>query len=58
MEVNRGCRLGWSVGAGVGKGSSVPKEVRRDLVVIIGVEVRSGVIVESVVMVGWVVMVG
>lgn len=58
MEVNRGCRLGWFVGVGVGKGSFVFKEVRRDLVVIIGVEVRLGVIVELVVMVGWVVMVG
>lgn len=43
MKVNQGCRLGLTVGAGVGKGSSVFKEVKRDLVVIIGIEVGSGV---------------
>lgn len=45
MNVNRECRLGFTVGPKVGKGSSVPKEVRRDLVVITGVEVGSGVVV-------------
>lgn len=39
VEVNQGCRLGLTVGAGVGEKSSVPKEVRMDLIVIIGVEV-------------------
>lgn len=43
MEVNQGCRLDLTVGAGVGENSSVPEEVRMDLVVIIGVEVRSAV---------------
>lgn len=39
MKVNRGCGLGLTVGAEEGKGSSVPKEVRRDLAVTVGVEV-------------------
>lgn len=43
MEVNWGCRLGLTVGSGVGKGSSVSEEVKRDLVVIIGFEVGPGV---------------
>lgn len=45
MNVNQECGLGFTVGAEVGKGSSVPKEVRRDLVVITGVEVGSGIMV-------------
>lgn len=45
MNVNREGRLGFTVGAEVGKGSSVSKEIRRDLVVITGVEVESGVMV-------------
>lgn len=45
VKVNWGCRLGLTVGAREGEGSSVPKEVRRDLVVITGVEVGSGVMV-------------
>lgn len=43
MEVNQGWKLGLTVGAGVGEKSSVPKEVRVDLIVIIGVEVGSAV---------------
>lgn len=43
VEVNQGCRLGLTVGAGVGEKSPVPKEVRMDLIVIIGVEVGSAV---------------
>lgn len=45
MKVNWGCRLGLTVGARVGEESSVPKEVERDLVVMIGVEEGSGVVV-------------
>lgn len=42
VKVHWGCRLGLAVGAGVGKGSSVSKEVRRDLVVTTGAEVGPG----------------
>lgn len=45
MKVNWGCRLGLTVGARVGEESSVPKEVGRDLVVMIGVEEESEVVV-------------
>lgn len=45
MDVNQGYRLGLTVGAGVGERSSVPKEVRMDLIVIIGVEVGSAIMV-------------
>ena len=45
MKVNSGCRLGLTVGAGVGEESSVPTEVGRDLVVMTGVEEGSGVVV-------------
>lgn len=44
MEVNQGCRLGLTAGAGVGE-NSVPKEVRMDLTVTTGVEVGSAVMV-------------
>lgn len=43
MKFNWGCRLGSPVGTGVEKGRSVSKEVRKDLVVITGVEVESRV---------------
>lgn len=45
MEVNQGCRLDLTAGAGVGENSSVPKEVRMDLTLTIGVEVESAVTV-------------